>query len=240
MAQAAEQDEKQDVVVVEKDVIIAQAQACKATQDYETYTAEGKFKYIEKETVLSDEHFQMFNELRLHVDGVLAKKIPWEMTELSPELTSLVPAPSRGNSPEAPTPSQANAEDAKVADPDTADSDKNTDPVDESESKLSATPEMYEYLRTYAKTETLIRAITGADYRLDVAKHAVLETVQWRVSSQIDNITPDMFKDTISTKFISSFNQRDKKGHLICIFKVQEEPPEDPWTLVRAAIYFLV
>merc|ERR1712083_1147259 len=34
-------------------------------------------------------------------------------------------------------------------------------------------------------------------------------------------------------------NQRDKKGHLICIFKVKEEPPEDPWTLVRASIYFL-
>eukprot|EP00483_Globobulimina_turgida_P003015 UN03020 len=102
---------------------------------------------------------------------------------------------------------------------------------------IQATQAMYIYLSNYATEVTLIRAITGSDYRINIAQKALLETVQWRVSSRVDEISPLMFEKSIKTKVVFSYNQHDKKGHIICYFKVLEIPPEDPWQIVRAAVW---
>eukprot|EP01084_Bolivina_argentea_P165197 287033_1 len=161
----------------------------------------------------------MYNELRLYVDSVLSRTVVWTLHTLEPHLLSLVPGSE--------TEQKQN---------DHQDKTKNAK-VDDKQSPKHATPEMYSYLARYATEPTLIRGITGSDYRLDVAKDALLETVEWRVTSKVDSITPQMFKDCINSKLVYSFNKRDKKGHLICYFKVPQTPPEDPWELVRAAVW---
>ena len=190
---------------------------CHATQNYD---AKHKLKYIEKDTFLSDEHTKLWNELRLYVDNVLQKKEPWTLSILPPRIVALV---------------DANPEAIKQKE-DEYNKQKNNNNYP----KQKATEEMYVYLSKWATDATIIRAITGADYRLDIAKVAILETVQWRVSSQVDKISPDMFEKAISTKVVYSMNQRDKQGHIICYFKVLDTPPEDPWMIVRAAIWTIV
>ena len=62
-------------------------ETCHATKNYD---ANKKLKYIEKEQFLTDEHTKMYNELRLYVDTVLQRKVPWELSILPPKLLALV------------------------------------------------------------------------------------------------------------------------------------------------------
>lgn len=193
---------------------------CIATQNHD---AKKKLKYIEKDTYLTDEHTKMYNELRVYVDSVLQKKVKWELSVLPPKLLALVDAnPTNMEQKEAAYKQSKNSKTAA------------------SLPKEYATEPMFKYLSSYATEATLIRSITGSDYRLEIAKVAILETVQWRVSSKVDDIKPDLFEKAIKTKVIYSMNQTDKKGHLICYFKVLETPPDDPWMIVRAAIWTIV
>eukprot|EP00484_Ammonia_sp_Unknown_P001901 CAMPEP_0197023210 /NCGR_PEP_ID=MMETSP1384-20130603/3984_1 /TAXON_ID=29189 /ORGANISM="Ammonia sp." /LENGTH=339 /DNA_ID=CAMNT_0042451401 /DNA_START=64 /DNA_END=1083 /DNA_ORIENTATION=- len=182
---------------------------CLATQNYD---AKKKLYYCEKDITLTAEHMKMYNELRQFVDDVLARKIPWELSVLDPKIVALVDK----------DPSSIQHTEQKQTD---------------ANQKEYATEAMYQYLVSWATEITLIRAITGSDYRLEISKIALLETVQWRVNSKVDEITPDMFEAAIKTKVVYSTNQRDKKGHIICYFKILETPPEDPWVIVRAAIW---
>merc|ERR1712228_424252 len=181
-----------------------------ATQNY---NANQKLYYCEKKKVLTSDHLKMFNDLRLFVDSVLCKKIAWELSELPPKLLSLV---------EKYKPSKNQQEEQKN---------------NGQKQKRFATPQMYAYLSNYATQSQLIRSITGSDYRLNVAQNAILQNVQWRVESRVDEITPNMFEHGIKSQVIFSMNQRDKRNHIVCYFKVLKTPPSDPWVFVRAAIF---
>merc|ERR1711971_360078 len=97
--------------------------------------------------------------------------------------------------------------------------------------------DMYSYLEKYANTQTLIAIIMGSNYDLNIAKKQIIEIVQWRVQSKIDQISPKLFENSLQTKTVFNMNEFDKCGHPICHFNVLESPPDDPWTIVRAAVY---
>ena len=194
---------------------------CDATK---TYDAKKKLKYCEKDIFLTEEHTKMYNELRCYVDSVLQKKIQWELSILPPRIISLVD----------PNPTNLEQKEAEY------NKQKKKSKKQASLPKEYATEPMYKYLSQYATEVQLIRSITGSDYRLEIAKVALLETVQWRVSSKVDEITPYMFEKSMRTKVVYSMNKRDKKGHMIGYFKVLETPPDDPWMIVRAAIWSIV
>ena len=102
---------------------------------------------------------------------------------------------------------------------------------------IHATDDMYDYLQKYATTETLIACCIGSNFDLDTAKQCILDIVQWRVCSKIDNINPELFKNSLQTKTVYNTHQFDKLGHPICHFKVLQTPPDDSWTIVRAAVF---
>ena len=102
---------------------------------------------------------------------------------------------------------------------------------------INATDDMYDYLQKYATTETLIACCTGSNYDLNRAKQCILDIVQWRVCSKIDDINPELFKNSLQTKTVYNTHQFDKTGHPICHFKVLQTPPDDAWTIVRAAVF---
>eukprot|EP01084_Bolivina_argentea_P222750 376984_1 len=138
----------------------------------------------------------MYNSLRLYVDSVLSHKVPWELSILPPKMLALI-----DNSKET----------AKITEQKHNDYVKNGKTKNANTPKQYATESMYIYLRNYATEATLIRAITGSDYRVEVAKVGILETIQWRVNSRVDEISPLMFEEAIKKNIIYSFNKRDKK-----------------------------
>ena len=209
----AQKSENEDAAEEQKESI--NFKVSNATQNYDNNT---KLYYCEKNEVLTPDHIKMFNELRLFVDDVLSKKIEWELSELPPKLRDLVHQ------------YKPNGDEQEQKEQDTQ----------QQKQKQIASPEMYEYLSNYATQSQLIRSITGSDYRLDVAKKAILETAHWRVESKVDQITPNMFEHCIKSQVIFSMNQRDKKGHIVCYYKVPKTPPDDPWIFVQAAIFTLV
>lgn len=103
-----------------------------------------------------------------------------------------------------------------------------------------ATEEFYEYFREFTTTQTLIRHLVGADYSVDKAKESLLKTVEWRILSKMDDIVPQQFERVLSCKGVYCLNKFDKNGHPICYFKVLKEALDDPWVLVKAAVYTVV
>eukprot|EP01084_Bolivina_argentea_P131874 232713_1 len=103
--------------------------------------------------------------------------------------------------------------------------------------EIYATNDMYSYLQKYATIQTLIACCIGSNYNIYIAKQCILDIVQWRTCSKIDNINPILFKNSLETKTVYNTHQFDKLGHPICHFKVLETPPDDPWMIVRAAVY---
>eukprot|EP01084_Bolivina_argentea_P030254 56090_1 len=184
---------------------------CAATQRYD---AKHKLLYVDKSVPLISEHIKMYNDLRQFIDDILQKKISWKLTVLSPKMLGITNENIDLNVDE-----------------------KEEEKQNDSKHDKYATDEMYEYLQQYATENTLIRYITGSDYKLEVAKEALLEAIQWRVICDIDNITPGMFENSLQQKAIYSLNHIDKKGHGVCYFKILQNPADDPWIYFRAAVW---
>merc|ERR1719461_35914 len=103
--------------------------------------------------------------------------------------------------------------------------------------KVLGTEDMYKYLEQYANTQNLIAICMGSNYNLDTAKQCILDIVQWRVMSKIDDISVQTFKNSLQTKTVYNMHTFDKHGHPIVHFNVLQFPPDDPWTIVRAAVF---
>eukprot|EP01083_Nonionella_stella_P055009 145203_1 len=108
---------------------------------------------------------------------------------------------------------------------------------DKHHDQVYAAPDMYHYLQKYATSQTLLACCIGSNYVIDIAKQCILDIVQWRVCSKIDTITPHAFKNSLQTHTVLNMGEFDKHGHPICHFQVLETPPDDPWTIVRAAVF---
>eukprot|EP00485_Elphidium_margaritaceum_P022513 CAMPEP_0202711158 /NCGR_PEP_ID=MMETSP1385-20130828/23018_1 /ASSEMBLY_ACC=CAM_ASM_000861 /TAXON_ID=933848 /ORGANISM="Elphidium margaritaceum" /LENGTH=446 /DNA_ID=CAMNT_0049370833 /DNA_START=7 /DNA_END=1344 /DNA_ORIENTATION=- len=103
--------------------------------------------------------------------------------------------------------------------------------------KIYATEDMYEYLQQYATTSTLVACCIGSDFEWNAALQCVLDTVQWRVCSKIDDIQPVQFKNALQTNTVYNIGEYDKMGHPICHFRILSTLPDDPWMIVRAAVF---
>ena len=90
-----------------------------------------------------------------------------------------------------------------------------------------ATDKMYEYLRNYATTEILVANIIATDYNIKKAKENLLKQIQFRVTFNIDNCTPEMAKEGIQLGSIQCKNTVTKKGQPIVYFKILSRFPKE-------------
>ena len=89
-----------------------------------------------------------------------------------------------------------------------------------------ATDEMYEYLRKYATADILVANITATGYNIKKAKENLLKQIQFRVTFDIDNLTPEMAKEGIQLGVIQCKNTVTKKGQPIVYFKTLSRFPK--------------
>merc|ERR1719273_2747662 len=76
--------------------------------------------------------------------------------------------------------------------------------------KSYATDDMRRYLEHYATSDALMACCQGSNYELDAAKECILDIVQWRVCSQIDDVHPSQFRNSLSSHSVFSTHQFDK------------------------------
>ena len=103
---------------------------------------------------------------------------------------------------------------------------------------IFASPEMYAYLSKWCTPTSLMAVCMGSNWRsVDAARQCLLDIVQWRVCSKIDGIRPQDVAMALQTKCVFSTGSVDKHGHPICHLKVLATPPDDTWTMIRAAVF---